>query len=285
MSIEAHEQETQRANNRCQVKMAELRLRAFSLNTPHHHFGLCSPYKVISTRRLATRRFVASRGVGKTPEVYQLPGNEVSQDDFQQLCSLTVKTMAKDLAKSSLQPEGIYLIDAMQDVGQGLGLKVEYSRGQVITAKAGVAHQLAQSGLRRHLSDEGGWEILNGINLILPCDTMRQPDISGWRKPIKFDYNATQVRQPPDWVCEILSATTKEQDLPDGDKFSEYAESGIPYYWIIEPLSGQITVYQLVAHAYSLIQKASLSESTQTVLSPFGTKIDLMRLFEYIVNS
>ena len=193
--------------------------------------------------------------------------------------------MAKDLAKSSLQPEGIHLIDVMQDVGQGLGLKVEYSKGQIITAKAGVAHQLAQAGLRRHLSDEGGWEMLNGINLILPCDTMRQPDISGWRKPIKFDYHATQVHQPPDWVCEILSATTKERHLPDGDKFSEYAESGIPYYWIIDPLSGQITVYQLVAHVYSLIQKASLTENTKTVLSPFGTEFDLTRLFDYMVNS
>lgn len=254
----------------------------------HHHLDLCSPYivyKVKSTSQVATRRFIACRGVVKTPEVYQLPGEEVSQDDLQQLLSRTVKAVAKDLAKPSLQLEGIFLIDVMQDVGQGLGLKVEYSRGQVITAKAGVAHQLAQSGLRRRLSDEGWWEILNGINLILPCDTMRQPDISGWRKPINFDYNATQLRQPPDWVCEILSATTKEQDLPGGDKFSEYSESGIPYYWIIDPLSGRITVYELTAEGYLLIQEASLSGNMKSVLSPFGTEFDLTQLFEYIIDS
>jgi Uma2 family endonuclease len=110
------------------------------------------------------------------------------------------------------------------------------------------------------------------------------PDICGWRKPISIDHLASQVIQRPDWVCEILSAKTKKQDQPKGDNFLEYAESGIPHYWTVDPLTGQITVFELVVDEYSLIQKASVNEVRNSVLSPFVTEFDATQLFAYMLR-
>lgn len=145
-----------------------------------------------------------------------------------QVCAETVEIIGEELMKSSHQPEKIDLIEIMQEVGQSMGCKVEYSRGRIVVSKVGVAHQLAQSSLKGRLNAEENWVTLNGLNVALPCGTRRQPDISGWRKPVRLDSIASQVSQRPDWVCQILSAKTKKQELPDGDKLLEYAASRIP---------------------------------------------------------
>lgn len=188
--------------------------------------------------------------------------------------------------KSTYQPESIDLIDIMQEVGQSLGFNVEYSRGRIsVVATAGIAHQQAASSLTRCLNDEQQhWMFLNRVNVLLPCESARrQPDIIGWRKPVKLDVFASHASQRPGWICEILSAETKKQDLPGGDKFDEYAASGIPHYWIVDPFKGRIFVYELVVDEYLQVQEASLSNNTSCVLQPFSIEFDTKMLFEYII--
>ena len=213
-------------------------------------------------------------------------GSHEPEDAYREVCAETVKTIGEDLMKSTYQPESVDLIGIMQEVGQSLGFKVEYSRGRIsVVATAGIAHQQAASSLTRRLDDEQQhWKCLNRVNLLLPCESARrQPDIIGWRRPVKLDVFASHTSQRPDWICEILSAETKKQDLPDGDKFNEYAASGIPHYWIVDPLKGRIFVYELVVNKYLQVQEVSLSDNTNCVLQPFSIEFDTKILFEYII--
>lgn len=211
-------------------------------------------------------------------------GADQSEDGYREVCRKTVKVIGESLIKQTAQPENVNVVELMQEVGWDLGYRVEYSRGRIlVSARAGVAHQLALSSLMRRLHAEESWTFLHGVSVFLPCKTKRQPDISGWTMPISLDPSASQVTQRPDWVCEILSAETKEQDLPGGDRFLEYASSRIPYYWTVDPLLGQIMVYELAGDAFVQIQQASLSDYTKcVVLQPLTVEFDVQELFSYL---
>lgn len=62
----------------------------------------------------------------------------------------------------------------------------------------------------------------------------------------------------------------------------EYEKSGIPFYWIVDPVDGLIMVFELLADRYSLIQKISVSDSNTGLLPPFETKFDVMQLSDYL---
>ncbi len=49
--------------------------------------------------------------------------------------------------------------------------------------------------------------------------------------------------QRPDLVMEVVSENNRRHDLVT--KRDEYAEAGIPEYWIVDPQEGTITVYVL----------------------------------------
>lgn len=66
-------------------------------------------------------------------------------------------------------------------------------------------------------------------------------------------------------------------------KFLEYAASGIPHYWIVDPTTGQITVFELRVDEYIPIQKAYLNENRKCQLSPFGMELDLTKVFFYLL--
>ncbi len=208
-------------------------------------------------------------------------------DEYKQLCAETARVINEGLMKPGPQADKIDVVDIMQDVGDEMGLRVEYSRDRIIVVPraAGIAHQEAESSLKDTIGEEKGWKLLNGVQLLLPCGTRRIPDISGWRRPVTFDRFASQTTLCPDWVCEILSTKTKKQDLPGGDKYLEYEASQILHYWIVDPLNGQIDVYKLIGNEYAKIQQASIADITECVLEPFKITCDLKQVFEYMLST
>ncbi len=105
------------------------------------------------------------------------------------------------------------------------------------------AHQAA---LRRHLGNSDTTIVLSEIPV-----RWRPSQQEGHRIPdllIAFDVNRPlAVRQngysileqgkPPDFVLEVASATTGENDY--GDKRRDYANFGIPEYWRFDPTGGR----------------------------------------------
>jgi hypothetical protein len=108
-------------------------------------------------------------------ELHPQAGSQYSttylDDEYRQVCAETVKAISESLMDPSYQPERIGVIEIMQEVGQGSGSKVEYSRGRIVVTRAGVAHQLAESNLKRRLDDEQDWLMVTKMHLSLPCGT------------------------------------------------------------------------------------------------------------------
>lgn len=88
-----------------------------------------------------------------------------------------------------------------------------------------------------------------GIRVRLRPGLIREPDIV-FVTNAHADRMGEQVWAPPDLVVEIHSAGTRETDRVD--KFREYAEAGIAEYWMVEPETETVEVYELRAGAYAL---------------------------------
>ena len=81
----------------------------------------------------------------------------------------------------------------------------------------------------------GGWWILDEPQLHLGEDIV-VPDMAGWRRermPVYPDTAYTTLA--PDWVCEVLSPSTRKLDL--GGKSAVYARAGVGYLWFVDPIA------------------------------------------------
>lgn len=89
----------------------------------------------------------------------------------------------------------------------------------------------------------GGWRILDEPELHFDFDVC-VPDLAGWRRermprlPEEAFFTLA-----PDWVCEVLSASTAALDR--GRKLAIYAREGIPHCWLVDPIAHTLEVLQL----------------------------------------
>ena len=113
-------------------------------------------------------------------------------------------------------------------------------------------HQLIQGFLYRVLfalmQQAGGVVVFAGLPVRLRPGKDRQPDVllllnrGDSRNQADFWWGA-------DLVIEIVSPRNHQRDLRT--KRREYAEAGIPEYWIVNPLDETITVLTLAGKAYA----------------------------------
>lgn len=69
--------------------------------------------------------------------------------------------------------------------------------------------------------------------------TYVEPDISVICDKSKIDnYGCNGA---PDWIIEIVSPSTKQNDY--GIKLFKYCNAGVREYWIVDPIKNRITVY------------------------------------------
>ena len=141
------------------------------------------------------------------------------------------------------------------------GVLVEMSLG---TGKHGGVIRRISNRIDR-LSEDQGTDLialpgLVGIETDVPgkTDHVRVPDVtvipeSQWALIEARPGSATIFRDEPApiVVVEVLSPSTKSADLTD--KRSEYAQRGIREYWIINPISEEITVLELNNGAYVVV--------------------------------
>jgi len=111
----------------------------------------------------------------------------------------------------------------------------------------------------------GGWWIINEPELHLGDDIL-VPDIAGWRRSGMPVYpNVKYFTQSPDWVCEILSPSTRHIDL--GRKRAIYAREGVEFLWIVDADARSLDAYMLRKGKWELID--TLSEDADVALPPF----------------
>jgi len=94
---------------------------------------------------------------------------------------------------------------------------------------------------------------ISPIDVILPRNlgTPVQPDILFIRNDNLGIIGETTIDGVPDLVVEILSPSNWIDDRRT--KFLVYAEAGIGEYWIIDPKTSTVELFQLVGNRYELL--------------------------------
>ena len=129
-----------------------------------------------------------------------------------------------------------------------------------------MPHALASSALGNDLGNPfqfgrggpGGWWIIFEPELHFGEDIL-VPDLAGWRRERMPDYpNAAYVTLPPDWVCEVLSDSTRKVDLHG--KRPIYAREGVGHLWLVDPTDRTLEAFEFRSGQWVLIGSAKDDE-------------------------
>ena len=136
-----------------------------------------------------------------------------------------------------------------------------------------MPHVLASSRLGGELTGPfdrgrggpGGWWIIDEPELHLGEDIV-VPDLAGWRRERMPEYPDTAyVTLAPDWICEVLSASTRRFDLHG--KRPIYARESVAHLWLVDPTDRTLEAFELRAGHWVLI--ASAKDDDPISVRPF----------------
>ena len=89
----------------------------------------------------------------------------------------------------------------------------------------------------------GGWVILHEPELHLG-ENVIVPDIAGWRVENLPEIPATaKFDIVPDWICEVLSPSTRNRDL--GPEREICAYHGVGHLWIVSHVARKLQIFEL----------------------------------------
>ena len=172
--------------------------------------------------------------------------------------------LAYELLAGQLWSEEAYLT-----FSEAFNRPMELSDGRlIILPMPSLTHQRI---LRRFVDQAEKWLSANGRGEILftahPIrlwpGKYREPDAVIWLKEHK-ERMGERESGPPDLALEILSPGNEPHDLET--KFREYAQAGIPEYWIVQPSTGRVSVYVLEGRAYRLAAHFGRGECASSVV-------------------
>lgn len=153
-------------------------------------------------------------------------------------------------------------------------LVAEIVDGRLYThSRPAAPHAIAGSGLGMLIGTPfhfgnggpGGWWILDEPELHFGDDVV-VPDIAGWRRERMPEMpKEAYFTLAPDWVCEVLSPSTRKLDL--GGKWVVYARAGVDYHWFVDPDARSLEAYRLSGTEWVLIDR--LYEDASVSLPPF----------------
>ncbi len=110
-----------------------------------------------------------------------------------------------------------------------------------------------------------GWWILFEPELHFGDDIL-VPDLAGWRrKRLPEVPDVAYFTLAPDWVCEVLSPSTRGLDL--GMKRAVYAREGVAYLWFVDPDARTLEAFELHDGQWLLLE--TLTDNDSVSLPPF----------------
>jgi len=119
---------------------------------------------------------------------------------------------------------------------------------------------------------QGGNVLVAPLRLRIRPGKYREPDLLLVRSA-RDTRRQEQFWTGADLVLEVVSHEKPERDLVE--KRSDYAEGGIPEYWIVNPLNETITVLHLSGDVYSEHGTfARGAQATSALLEGFAVSVD-----------
>ena len=87
----------------------------------------------------------------------------------------------------------------------------------------------------------GGWWIIDEPELHL-CDDVLVPDLGGWCKEHMPEFpDSAFFDLAPDWVCEVLSPSTRQFDLVE--KRDIHGSQGVRHLWFVDPIARTLEAF------------------------------------------
>ena len=97
----------------------------------------------------------------------------------------------------------------------------------------------------------GGWILIDEPELHLVRDVL-VPDLAGWRRERMPEMpDVPFFTLAPDWVCEVLSASTSRTDR--AKKRPIYAREGVRHLWLVDPDAHTLEIFRLDGEGYRLV--------------------------------
>lgn len=161
------------------------------------------------------------------------------------------------------------------------GLTAELINGELhLSPRPGQPHSAASSEMgidlggqfaRRGGDRPGGWIFRHEPELWLgepdPRSAVVVPDLAGWREDRFAVTSEHGLTIAPDWVCEVLSPGARNHRRDRFLKADVYHRSGVPWYWIIDPLARMIEVFRREDAGWLRVEAVTGSEDAR--LPPF----------------
>ncbi len=114
-----------------------------------------------------------------------------------------------------------------------------------------------------------------GVRVRIREETYREPDIV-FMATEHAGRIGDQFWEGADLVMEVVSRDHPERDLVL--KSEEYAQAGIPEYWIVDPRLGLVTVLSLEGSNYAVHGEFALGQSATSRLLA-GFEVEVARVF------
>lgn len=155
---------------------------------------------------------------------------------------------------------------------------LELSEGRLVIHDMPVPeHQRIVRNLSRKLEDwatehQAGEVLFAPMPVRLWAGKFREPDVVFYLAE-HADRVGERFGEVPDLVAEVLSPTTMQTHREE--KFSEYAQAGIPEYWIIDPDGRIVEVFALQDDQYALQGQFLPGQVVRSTLLPdFEVTVD-----------
>lgn len=125
----------------------------------------------------------------------------------------------------------------------------------------GNLHLLMAGHVRRHALGE---VYVSPIDVILSRITVLQPDLVYVETGRLGVVTERAIEGAPTLVVEVLSPSTGARDR--GAKQALYAQYGVPYYWIVDPVARIVQALRLAGESYETV--ARLDETPPVAFPP-----------------
>lgn len=124
----------------------------------------------------------------------------------------------------------------------------------------------------------GGWWILVEPGITTAGSAEFSPDLGGWRRERLLALPTVgRIDVVPDWVCEVLSPSTRTYDLTVKRPF--YARIGVAWSWYVDPSTRTLTVSSLSDGRW--VEYGIYAENAKVRAEPFAAvEIDLSLWWE-----
>jgi Uma2 family endonuclease len=119
-------------------------------------------------------------------------------------------------------------------------------------------------------------ELHHDVDTILNRFNVRRPDVLFFFSSRTHLIGKKAMEGPPDLAIEVISPSSIEIDRED--KFIQYRDAGVAYYWIIDPVTQTIDAWRLENGTY--LSSGHGQGTTVVKLQPFpDLEIPLTRLW------